>query len=271
MSEQFKFGIVVDVVPLEKISRGWEYFEIPLAIHANPFKSDNEWGKWKSRYKADGRPCPVTAFMLDQINVFPLGPDFDREQLAYSLDREFRRIKEVGTKYIGCWGGHFKVPGGFSRETAMDQAISLCNIMADNAEKYGVEIALEPIAELDTLFPRYLEGIEFAKMVGRRSIKVMADLNYLLELDQKLEDLLKYPEYCLNVHIQGDGGAQPNIGRREKIFIRLFEILKEMGYDKGVSAACPWVVTNGAGEIDYAYETDTTLAYLHELRDRVYR
>jgi len=50
----------------------------------------------------------------------------------------------------------------------------------------------------------------------------------------------------------------------------LFEILKEIGYDKGVSAACPWVITNGAAEIDYKYETDITLAYLQELRAKVY-
>jgi hypothetical protein len=48
-------------------------------------------------------------------------------------------------------------------------------------------------------------------------------------------------------------------------------VLKHAGYDKGVSAACPWVVTNGAKEIDYRFETDFTLRYLQGLRDKVYR
>jgi hypothetical protein len=108
-------------------------------------------------------------------------------------------------------------------------------------------------------------------MTGRRSVKAMVDLNYFIELEQPLEDILKYPDYCVDVHVQGDGGAQPNVGGREKVFLRLFEIFKEIGYDKGVSAACPWVATNGAAEIDYQYETDAALAYLQDLRERVYR
>ena len=42
-------------------------------------------------------------------------------------------------------------------------------------------------------------------------------------------------------------------------------------YDKGVSVACPWVITNGASEIDYAYETEKTLKFVQEIRDEVYK
>lgn len=271
MSKQFKFGAVVDVLPLSSLNKGWEYFEVPAAIHGNPFANDYTWEIQKEKYKADGRPCPVTAFMLDGITVFPLGVKYDRDLLEFCIARTFRRMSELGVKYIGCWGGHFTVPDGFSKNKAIDQALSLCNIIADHAEKYGFQIALEPMAGEKTLFPRYLEAVEFAKLTGRSNIKVMADLNYFLELGQPLEDILKHPDYCLNVHIQGDGGAQPNVGNRTEIFTRLFEILKEIGYDKGVSAACPWVITNGAKEIDYAYETDTTLAYLNSIKEKVYR
>jgi sugar phosphate isomerase/epimerase len=116
-----------------------------------------------------------------------------------------------------------------------------------------------------------LEGVEFAKITGRSNVKVMADLNYFLKLDQPLEDILKYPDFCLNVHIAGDGGSQPNVGTREETFIHLFKVLKDAGYDKGVSAACPWVITNGAAQIDYKYETDKTLKFVKDLRDKVYK
>lgn len=273
MSEQFKLGMVVDVVPLDKVSKKWEYFEVPASIHGSALLCDCDWHKQKALYLADGRPCPVTSHLLGPGTSWKgaSGLYYDREMILYSLERVFARMSELGVKYIGCWGGHFRCQNGFDRARAVDQAISSVNIMADYAEKYGMEIALEPQAEADTLFPRYLEGVEFARMTGRRSVKVMADLNYFLELDQPLEDILKYPEYCLNVHIQGDGGAQPNIGKREAVLTHLFEILKESGYNKGVSAACPWIITNGANEIDYQYETDTTLAFLQELRAKVYR
>lgn len=273
MSNQFKFGIVVDVVPLDKLNKEWEYFEVPASIHADPILCDADWEVWKKMYKADGRPCMTTSHLLGPGTLWMggSGEKYDRELIAFSLEREFKRISELGVKYVGCWGGHFRCQDGFSRTKAIDQAISTINIAADYAEKYGMEIALEPQAEADTLFPRYLEGVEFAKMTGRKSVKVMADLNYFLELDQPLEDILKHPEYCINVHIQGDGGAQPNVGDREATFIRLFNILKEINYDKGVSVACPWISTNGKTEIDYAYETDKTLKFVQDIRAKVYR
>ena len=273
MSKSFQLGIVVDVVPITVLDKGWEYFEVPASIHGDPVFSDKEWNEYKAAYLADGRPTPVTSHLLGPGNMWRGGSGeyYDRELLEFSLERTIRRMSELGVKYLGAWGGHFRCQTGFDRTKAMDQALSTVNMAADFAARYGMQIALEPQAESDTLFPRYLEGIEFAKRTGRSNVKVMADLNYFLELDQPLEDILKYPEYCLNVHIQGDGGAQPNVGNREKTLLHLFEVLKEAGYDKGVSAACPWVSTNGEAEVDFKYETDKTLAYLQELRAKVYR
>jgi sugar phosphate isomerase/epimerase len=273
MSKPFKLGIVVDVVPLDKLSRGWEYFEVPASIHGSALLCDAEWEAQKALYVKDGRPCLSSSHLLGPGTSWKgaCGPLFSPELIRFSLERVFPRIHELGVKYVGCWGGHFRCPEGFDRNKAIDQGISSINIMADLAEKYGMEIALEPQAEHDTLFPRYLEGVEFARRTGRRSVKVMADLNYFIELEQPLEHILKYPELCLDVHVQGDGGAQPNVGDREAMLTHLFNVLKDAGYDKGVSAACPWVVTNGAAAIDYRYETDTTLKYLQDLREKVYR
>jgi len=273
MGKTFNIGIVVDVVPIKVLSKEWEYFEVPASIHGSAILSDAEWQEYKAMYKADGRPTPVTSHLLGPGESWKgaSGVFYDRELLEFSLRRTIKRMAELGVKYLGSWGGHFRVQDGFNRTKAIDQAISTINIAADYAAEYGMQIALEPQAESDTLFPRYLEGVEFAKMTGRSNVKVMADLNYFLELNQPLEDILKFPEYCLNVHIQGDGGAQPNVGKRENIFIHLFNVLKDAGYDKGVSAACPWVSTNGAAEVDYKYETDKTLAFLKELRAKVYK
>ena len=273
MGKAFQIGIVVDVVPIKLLSKGWEYFEVPASIHGSPLLSDKEWQEYKAVYKADGRPTPVTSHLLGPGRTprGGCGEFYDRELLDFSLRRIIKRMSELGVKYLGAWGGHFIVQDGFNKTKAIDQAISTINIAADYAAEYDMEIALEPQAELKTLFPRYLEAIDFAKLTGRKNVKVMADLNYFLELEQPLEDILKYPEYCLNVHIQGDGGSQPNVGDREKILLHLFKVLKDAGYDKGVSAACPWVATNGAAEVDYKYETDKTLAFLQELREKTYK
>ena len=270
MANQFKFGVMVDAIPPKALSKGWELLEVPAHIHCDPNKSDAFWQKNKAMYKEDGRPSLSSGFMLPSASG--AGPQYDREYVLFALDRQFARMNELGIKYAGCYGGHFMCPEGFDRAKALDQTLSTINIMADYAEKYGMLIALEPQAGRHTVFPRYLEGVEIAKMTGRRSVKCMVDLNYFVALNQPLEDILKYPDYCLDVHIAGQGGAQPNVCDEDwkALLLRLFKILKEIGYDKGVMAACPWKITNGAAEIDYTYETDKALAFLEDLRAKAY-
>ena len=273
MGKTFNIGIVVDVVPIKVLSKDWEYFEVPASIHGSSLLTDMEWQEYKAVYKIDGRPTPVTSHLLGPGVTWKgaSGVFYDRELLDFALRRTIKRMSELGVKYLGAWGGHFRIQDGFSRTKAIDQAISSVNIAADYAAEYGMQIALEPEADPDTLFPRYLEGVEFAKLTGRSNVKVMADLNYFIKLDQPLEDILKAPGFCLNAHIAGDGGSQPNVGSRKETFIHFFNVLKDAGYDKGVSAACPWVSTTGAKEIDYKYETDLTFKYLSELRAQVYK
>jgi len=46
-------------------------------------------------------------------------------------------------------------------------------------------------------------------------------------------------------------------------------VLKAIGYEGTVSAACPWVSTEGE-KLDLRKETAKSLRYLQELRDKVY-
>ena len=96
----------------------------------------------------------------------------------------------------------------------MDDAIRWVNMLADYAEKYNVKIALEPTADPHTLFPMYLDALEFArKEIGRDVVRVMADLNYFIQGNQPLEHIARDPAYCLHVHIAGEN-AQPGVGDR---------------------------------------------------------
>jgi len=271
MAKQFTFGILPDAAPIEKLGKRWAYYEIPAHIHCDIELDDAGWKKYKDMYVKDGRPVLASSHLLP--GSYASGPDYDKDLLEKMLSVEMSRMSELGVKYVGCYGAHFGLPDGFSRTKAMDQALVAVNLMADYAEKYGMEIALEPIGMTYTLWPRYLEGIEFAKECGRKNVKVMADMDYFAHLDQKFEDILTAPELCLNAHIGGEGGAQPNVGgeHHHKTIRHFFEVLREAGYDKGVTSACPWIITNGAAELDWHYETEKCLDYLEDLRASVYK
>jgi sugar phosphate isomerase/epimerase len=266
MSKSFEFGLLCDNAPLNEIHQDWDYLEVPNSLMIKPFDCDALWNIEKAKLLSSGKKCMTASHYLQFFGMKASGFNYDREQQIMYATRSFRRMKELGIEVVGVYGNAFVTPEGYSKTKAMDDAISFCNILADIADDHGMLVALEPMADLSTMWPRYLDGINFAKEVGRSSIRVMADLNYFYQLDQPLEDIYIHPELNINVHIAGSGGAQPNVGTYEKNLIKLFKILKDVGYTRGVTAACPWVSTKG-GDLDWKYETEVTIKYLKNLRD----
>lgn len=272
MAKPFKLCILFGDAPdrpVEEICPGWEMAEVPLSIFGQPFSSNAVWQKNKARIKAwKLPPIKVSSHFVSDFGLWVTGPDADWEQLKFWCSRAFPRMAELGVEVAGVYGMFFPVVKGFSKTKTMDQAIKFCDMLADYARKYKMLIALEPMAGLNTLWPRYRDGLKFMKEVGRKEVKVMADLAYFLKLKQPLEDIFKDPEACLHVHMAGVGG-QPGLGDRVEVHTKLFRILRDIGYTRGVSAACPWASSTG-GKLNFAKENAKTLKYLKDLRAKVY-
>lgn len=273
MTERFKFCILFEEAlgrDLAKIAPGWEMAEIPVALMVKPFESAANWIQQRQVISSwNLPPIKASSHFLQFFGLKPVGPGVDWDQLEFWTGRAFARLAGLGVETVGVYGSFFKPPEGFSKTKAVDQAVRFLDRMADYAELYNMCVALEPTADLESLWPMYLDGIRFAKeQVGRPSVRVMADMNYFIKGNQPLENIAVEPEFCLHVHIAGEK-AQPGVGNLEDMYLRLFRILREIGYTGGVSAACPWVSTDG-GPIDFGKENLKTLDYLKVLRDRIF-
>jgi len=270
MTEPFKIGLNIDnaaMKPPLELSPGYDFAEIPVTEMVLPYDGDEAWAAQRRKiFSWKQPPFKAASHFLDHEMV--TGPDVDFPELERLAERTLRRLAGIGVEVAGIWGAFFPLPAGFPREKAEVQAVEYCRMLSRVCDRYGVMIALEPMAKPDTLFPSYLEGIAFAKKVNLPRIRVMADLNYFVELNEPLADIAVEPGYCLHVHVQGDK-YQPNVGGRGDLHLELFRILRRMGYSRGVSAASPWTSTSG-GAFDYRRESGKTLDYLKGLRDRVY-
>ena len=270
MDRQFEIGLNIDntaMKPPRELAPGYDFAEIPVTELILPYDEEEAWRKKLKEIRGWNQPpFKAASHFLDHEMV--TGPDADPAALEKLADRTLGRLAQIGVEVAGIWGAFFPVPEGFPRDRAVDQALAYCGMLSKYCEKYGVLIALEPMARPGTLFPSYLEGIEFARRVDHPSIRVMADLNYFVELNEPLDHIAAEPEYCLHVHIQGDR-YQPNVGTRKDLHLRLFRVLRDMGYRRGVSAASPWISTGGAS-FNYRNESRKTLEYLGALREKVY-
>ena len=264
MTEMFKIGILFgdkDDRPPEKIDPGFEFAEVPVSILLAPCRGQSAWEQNKALIESwKLPPIKVSSHFVGGGDLAVTGPNVDWELVEFWTRRAFARLGELGVGVVGVYGVFFPVPEGFSRTKAMDQALKFCDLLADEAGPRNMVIALEPMAKLETLWPRYLDGIAFAHETGRPEIKVMADMAYFLKLNQPFEDIATDPAMCVHVHVAGEGG-QPGIGQRPHK--EMFRVLRDIGYTGGVSCACPWV-----GEFGPA--TTGALNYLRQVREEVY-
>jgi len=271
MSKQFLLGMNVDTYSPDEISEGWEFLEVPMGLHLDPFLSNRAYEKWREMYsRTDIPPVIAASHFLQGYGLSPATqPPYDEEHLDFWMRRGFQRMAELKIPVIGIYGGFFTYVDEHDKSRARKRTLEILNKVADLSKEFGVEVAIEPMAKAGTVFPSYVDGLAVMEELGRPEIQIMADLNYFLRLEEPLEDILKKPEACLHVHIQGDGGAQPNVGDREAILVNLFTVLKDANYTRGVSVACPWKSTLG-GDLDIRKESKITLDYLKKIRDSVY-
>lgn len=271
MTKQFKLSVLAGDAadrPPADIAPGFDAAEIPNSIHVSPLESDAKWAARKKEIESWKLPPITLSSHWFGGGLTATGPNVDRDLIEFWIGRSFSRLAELGVKTVGCYGAHFPVPEGFSKTKATDQALAYVDRMADHAGRHGMRIALEPMADPNTIFPRYLDGLEFAKRLDRKEVRIMADLNYFIKLNQPLEDITKEPSYCLHVHIAGVKG-QPGVGDLVDTHTALFRTLKNIGYEHSVSCACPWISTD-SGTMNFAKETAKTLKYMQGIREKVY-
>jgi sugar phosphate isomerase/epimerase len=268
----FKLGLNIDNIaqkPPLHLAPGWEAAEIPITELVLPYAPEPAWQKNLSEIKTWKQP-PFTAashWLKDERITGDNATPF--EELDRQAEQHCRRLSQLAPNIVaGIWGNFFAVPDGFSRAKATDQALRYCEMVANYADRYGVLIALEPTANPRTVFPKYTDGVEFAKRFARPSIRVMADLNYFVAVDEPFEDIAIAPEYCLHVHIQGDT-YQPNHGDSTAKILHIFRVLRDIGYQRTVSSAHPWISTQ-PGPFDYGVESAKTLRFLKHLREQVW-
>ncbi len=273
MTKQFKLSILIGDDPERppaEAAKGFDEAEIAAGLQLMPFEGNDLWAKKRTEIENwDTPPIRISSHYLEGLPGQRItGPNADAELQEYYTRRLFNRLADVGVKTIGIGAWCFPMVEGFSKTKTMDQAIKYCNFLADQCAIHGMVIALEPQALLDSLFPRYLDGIAFAKEVARPEVRVMADLAYFLKLPQPLEDITHDSEYCMHCHMAGVE-AQPGVGDMLEIHTHLFRVFRDISYEGAISCACPWVSTDG-GPLNFGRETAKTLRYLQDLREKVY-
>lgn len=209
-------------------------------------------------HAAAGLPTPTfNVFVPGELKI--TGPEVDLAKLQVYVAESLGRVKAVGGELVVFGsGGARNIPDGFSRDAAWQQLIDFLRMTADECDKSGVAIAIEPLNRKESnVLNSVAEGVALAKAVDRPSIRVLADLYHMEEDAEPTDTVVANAAWLTHVHVAGSGRLSPGTGSYP--YAEFFGYLKSTGYAGRIAVECKWQ--------DFEEEADPAVAFLHQIWD----
>ncbi|MHB1293600.1 MAG: sugar phosphate isomerase/epimerase family protein [Anaerolineae bacterium] len=239
MSRPISLGICIGADRVSDLAPGYDYIEPTVISTLVPLESDETFAvKLPALSKLTPPIRAFNVFLASEIKV--AGDAVDWDQVEHYVATAIRRAAGVGAKLIVFGSGKARsVPEGFSRATAWGQLVRFLNICAGHVAAAGITIAIEPLNRHESnIINTYLEGVQLAKDVDRSQVRVLADLYHMMMDSEPLDDISREPDWLTHVHVADSNRRYPGSGSYP--LARLVAILKDVGYEGGVSIECAW-------------------------------
>jgi sugar phosphate isomerase/epimerase len=220
---------------------GFDYIELPARAlepegrHALALRSISR-ALARSR-----RPVKVEVFNGLLPEDLPIvGPAVDRERLQRYLHRAFTAMWALGGVLVVLGvGPSRRVPDGFPRERATAQFAEALAYIAEEADRNGLDLALDPLNRAETnLLVRLDDCRQFLADHALAKVRLLADSYHLLAEDESLAVVEACAALIGHAHIADSERLPP--GRGEFDFAPFFGALRAIGYDARISLKCLW-------------------------------
>ncbi|HIE26490.1 TPA: sugar phosphate isomerase/epimerase [Candidatus Poribacteria bacterium] len=252
-----RFGVCTSLDNVNILAEaGYDYIELGVGASLMPLASEEDFKKVKDKIAASAlKPEAYAGFIPGELRV--VGDNVNLQRLSNFVETACRRASTVGGKVI-VYGssGSRNVEEGYSPAKALDQIAAFLGVAADHAEKYGVTIAIEPLCKKEcNIINTVAEGLEMAKRVNRKGVRVLADLYHVWQEREPLANIVDAGDWLAHVHI-AEPVKRKYPGNDDFDFSDLFSALKQAGYDGRVSCEC--------GFDDFERDVKVALDTLHQ-------
>lgn len=212
---------------------GIDYYECGFGSLAK--FDDDKFNYCKEALKEYNLPCiAANGFLPGDLKV--VGDSIDYGALTEYLDKGFERAKILGVKKIVFGsGGARSFPEGYSLEKAKEQlAFFLSEYAAPKSEKAGCIIVMEPLRFSESsMIHTVADGIEIAKMSGKKNVAGLADLYHVYGNNDSIEGIADFKGELLHAHIaEPEKRVYPSTKDSEEIisiYKSFFDALKSAG------------------------------------------
>ncbi len=214
---------------------GYDYLEVPLA----GFGLEDDASLVAAKKAVEIAPLPLIVFNWFYPQDFRVvGEHVDTARIKSYLGRAAELMHHAGAQSAvlgSAWSRN--VAAGYSRERAREQILENYRWVADAFRGSGVTVGIEAqnLKEAN-IITRLAEAVDYAKMVNRPEIRVMADFYHMDEEKEPLSDLKTYADWIIHIQLADSDRRNPGTGRYD--YANFFRYLKEGGYAGTVSVEC---------------------------------
>jgi sugar phosphate isomerase/epimerase len=187
------------------------------------------------------RPVKVEVFsglLPEDLSI--VGPAVDHERLQRYLHRAFTAMWALGGVLVVLGVGRSRrVPEGFPRERAVEQFAEALRFIAEQADRNGLDLVLDPLNRTETnLLVKLDDCRRFLAKHDLADIRLLADSYHLLAEDESLAAVETCAPLIAHTHIADSEWLPP--GRGQFDFGPFFGALRGIGYDARTSLKCLW-------------------------------
>jgi len=234
-----RFGCCIAPDQIDILARaGFDFCELPAAA-VQPF-DDDAAALPAMRALADAPLRPEAFNVLVPAKLPLVGPQVDRDALRAYLRRAFTRMVQLGGAVVVLGsGGARRIPEGMPREQALDQLADSLALAVDEAGRAGIELALEHLNQNEcNVFTSIVECHTFIAQRGLTGLSLLADLHHLELEHEPLTSVIAAAPLLAHIHVADGGRRAPGVGGYD--YAGFMAALREIGYDRRISAECQW-------------------------------
>lgn len=217
---------------------GYDFCELPAAA-VLPFEDDTAARPAVRAFA--GAPLRAEAFNVLVPASLPLvGPRVDRAALRTYLRRAFSRMAQLGGVVVVLGsGGARRIPDDLPRAQGLDQLAESLTLVADEASRAGIELALEHLNRAESnVFNTVAESQHFIEERGLTGLRLLADIDHLEREQEPLANVVAAAPLLAHAHAAGGDRRAPDVPGYD--YAGFMAALRDAGYDRRISAECRW-------------------------------
>jgi sugar phosphate isomerase/epimerase len=217
------------------LDAGYDYIETPLSAFLQI--SPKQRAELEADMKSAGVFCRAN-FLLFPHDLPLVGEKLNLADIKSHVEKVLPIAAEIGSgNVIFGNGGSRRVQEGMNRADVRSQLVDILKTAAPVAERYGVNIAVEPLCQKETnIINSYEEGAELAREVGSSRIGTVMDWYHVAADGQSPVIAERDLPYLFHLHIANpEGRIPPKPSDDPKLYAAFVEAIKATGYDGRLS------------------------------------